>query len=183
MLAGSSPVREHSFCTAAGAPAAPLAGMLALGEWLRVKFFRALLLALACSAFSLSPLRAEATWLSDYHQAEEEAKAGHKLILLNFTGSDWCGWCMRLQAEVFSRPEFVDYAKQNLVLVTVDFPRAKPLSDEVRLQNRELAQKYGIQGFPTILVLNEDGKPVGAMGYLPGGPGPFIDELKKLPKS
>jgi thioredoxin-related protein len=157
--------------------------MLSVGEWFAVKTFRALFLAVACCALFFSSARAEATWLSDFHRAQEEAKASHKLLLLNFTGSDWCGWCIRLQAEVFSQPEFAEYAKQNLVLMTVDFPRAKPLSGEVRSQNMALAQKYGIEGFPTIVVLDADGKPVGLLGYLPGGPSAFIGELKKLPKS
>ena len=74
---------------------------------------------------SLSSARAEATWLTDFHRAQEEAKVGHKLLLLNFTGSDWCGWCMRLQAEVFSKLEFAEYAKQNLVLVSWIFRARK----------------------------------------------------------
>lgn len=147
-----------------------------------MKTFRALFLALACCALWLSSARAEPTWLTDFQRAQEEAKAGHKLLLLNFTGSDWCGWCMRLQAEVFGKPEFAEYAKQNLVLMTVDFPRAKPLNSEVRSQNATLAQKYGIEGFPTIVVLNGDGKMVGLLGYMPGGPSAFIGELKKVPK-
>jgi protein disulfide-isomerase len=127
--------------------------------------------------------RAESNWLTDFHRAQEEAKAGHKLLLVNFTGSDWCGWCKRLEAEVFSKQEFADYAKQNLVLMTADFPRAKPLSSEVRQQNATLAQKFGIEGFPTIVLLNGDGKMVGMLGYTSGGPSAFIEELKKVPKS
>jgi protein disulfide-isomerase len=148
-----------------------------------VKNFRSLFLAFAGCVVALSSTRAEVTWLTDFAQAQEEARAGHKLLLLNFTGSDWCGWCMRLQAEVFSKPEFAEYARQNLVLMEVDFPRARALSNEVRKQNATLAEKYGIDGFPTIVILNGDGKPVGLLGYMPGGPGAFIDQLKKLPKS
>ena len=125
-----------------------LAGTPSIGEWFPVKIFRVLFLTAACCALSLSSARAEATWLTDFHRAQEEAKAGHKLLLLNFTGSDWCGWCMRLQAEVFSKPEFAEYARQNLVLVELDFPRAKALSSEVRSQNAALAEKYGIEGLP-----------------------------------
>ena len=115
--------------------------------------------------------------------AQAEAKAGDKLLLLDFTGSDWCMWCRRLQAEVFSQPEFEEYAKKNLVLMAVDFPRAKPLTAEVRKQNATLAQKFEIEGFPTIVILNGDGKQVGLLGYVPGGPGAFIHELAKVPKS
>lgn len=145
-----------------------------------MKIFQVAALALL---LGLGSARADATWLTDFQKAQAEAKAGHKLILLEFTGSDWCIWCIRLEAEVFSQPEFADFAKKNLVLVRADFPRAKPLSAEVRKQNQELAQRYEIGGFPTIVVLNEEGKQVGLLGYVPGGPAPFLDELKKLPKS
>lgn len=145
-----------------------------------MKIFQIAALALL---LGLGSARADATWLTDFQKAQAEAKAGHKLILLEFTGSDWCIWCIRLEAEVFSQPEFADFAKKNLVLVRADFPRAKPLSAEVRKQNQELAQRYEIGGFPTIVVLNEEGKQVGLLGYVPGGPAPFLDELKKLPKS
>jgi len=148
-----------------------------------VKIYRAFLLAIASAALAFGSARAESNWLTDFHRAQEEAKAGHKLLLVNFTGSDWCGWCKRLEAEVFSKQEFADYAKQNLVLMTADFPRAKPLSSEVRQQNSTLAQKFGIEGFPTIVLLNGDGKMVGMLGYTPGGPSAFIEELKKVPKS
>ncbi|MDQ3200547.1 MAG: thioredoxin family protein [Verrucomicrobiota bacterium] len=147
-----------------------------------MKEIRLALLAAAFCLFSLPSARAEAKWLTDFTQAQAEAKAGHKLLLLDFTGSDWCGWCKRLQAEVFSKPEFEDYAKENLVLLKVDFPRAQPLSNELRKQNYELAAKFGVQGFPTIVVLNGDGKPVGLLGYVPGGPEAFLGELKKVPQ-
>jgi thioredoxin-related protein len=147
-----------------------------------VNIHRAFLLAIAAAALAVSSVRAESNWLTDFHRAQEEAKAGHKLLLINFTGSDWCGWCKRLDAEVFSKQEFADYAKQNLVLMTADFPRAKPLSSDVRQQNATLAQKFGIEGFPTIVLLNGDGKVVGALGYTPGGPSAFIEELKKVPR-
>ena len=140
------------------------------------------LLALALWGGALSAAQAEASWLTDYPKAQAEAKAGHKLLLLDFTGSDWCGWCKRLEAEVFSQPQFEEYAKKNLVLLRVDFPHAKPLSDELRQQNMDLARKYQVRGFPTILVLNGEGQTVGLLGYTPGGPEAFIGELKKVPQ-
>lgn len=101
---------------------------------------------------------------------------------MDFTGSDWCGWCIRLNREVFSRPEFKDYATKNLVLMEVDFPQRKQLAGSVKQQNEELAQHYQIQGFPTIVVLNSDGKKVGELGYMEGGPEAFIAQLEKLRK-
>jgi thioredoxin-related protein len=125
---------------------------------------------------------AGAEWISDYKKAQEEAKASNKLVLVNFTGSDWCGWCIKLDREVFSTPQFKDYASKNLVLMEADFPHAKPQSANVRKQNEELAMRYQIIGFPTIVVLDGDGKVVGELGYTPGGPGAFIAELEKLRK-
>ena len=127
--------------------------------------------------------RGDISWLTDYEQAKRQAKANHKLLLLDFTGSDWCGWCILLRKEVFSKPEFHEYANKNLVLMEVDFPRAKEQSKDVRLQNENLAQQYGIDGFPTILILNAEGKVVGALGYIQGGAAAFISELEKLRKS
>jgi thioredoxin-related protein len=148
-----------------------------------VKHIRRVFLAATLCALGLNSARAEANWLTDFAKARAEAKAGDKLLMLDFTGSDWCIWCRRLQAEVFSQPEFEGYAKKNLVLMKVDFPRAKPLSAEVSRQNVTLAQQFGLQGFPTIVILNGDGKQVGLLGYVPGGPGAFVGELEKIPKN
>lgn len=148
-----------------------------------MKIIRSAILALALCLPGFSSARADANWLTDFQKAQQEAKASHKLLLINFTGSDWCPWCIRLHREVFSQNEFADYAKNNLVLVVADFPRAKPVSREVRKQNSELAQRFNVEGFPTIVVLNGDGKEVAELGYMPGGPSAFIAELKKLPKS
>ena len=121
--------------------------------------------------------------MTDFAQAQAQAKAEGKLLLLDFTGSDWCGWCKLMEKEIFSQPAFADYAGKKLVLVRLDFPRAKPISPEVREQNQTLAQKFGIRGFPTIVMLNGDGKPVGELGYVRGGPDAFISQLEHLPKS
>lgn len=138
-------------------------------------------LAGALLSLFLVSARAEATWLTDLSKAQAEAKAQHKLLLLDFTGSDWCVWCKKLDAEVFKQPEFESYAKDHLVLLTVDFPRKTAVAPEVKKQNEELAQKFGIEGFPTIVVLNGDGKQVGELGYEPGGASAFVKQLKKLP--
>lgn len=122
-------------------------------------------------------------WLTNYKQAQDEAKTNKKLLLLDFTGSDWCGWCMKLEKEVFSQPEFKEYAAKNLVLLELDFPRGKRLSATEQSQNEALAQQHGVQGFPTIVVLNSEGKKVGELGYTPGGPSAFIAQLEKLRKS
>jgi len=149
-----------------------------------VKLCRLVLTTLAASVFLLGQFaRAESDWLNDYKKAQEEAKATNKVLLLNFTGSDWCGWCIKFDREVLSKPQFKDYARDNLVLVELDFPRAKPQSPEVRKQNRDLAQQYEVVGFPTIVILNSDGQTLWKFdGYFPGGPEAFIEQLQKLRK-
>ena len=122
-------------------------------------------------------------WLTDLPKAQEQAKAEKKLVMLDFTGSDWCGWCIKLNKEVFSQPEFSDYAKKNLVLVEVDFPRNKPQSEAQKKANTDLQAKYSVEGYPTIIVLDSNGKKVGELNYEPGGPKAFISELEKLKKN
>jgi thioredoxin-related protein len=125
---------------------------------------------------------AEAAWLTDYAKAQKQAAAENKPLVLNFTGSDWCGWCIRLDKEVFSQPEFVDYAKDNVVLVKLDFPRNKPQSDAEKKQNEALAEKFGIEGFPTIVVLDAKAQPIGKLGYERGGAAKWIGSLEKVTK-
>ena len=139
--------------------------------------------AAACVFLSAPFARADSGWLNDYKKAQQEATANHRFLLLDFTGSDWCGWCRKFDKEIWSQPQFKDYARENLVLLEVDFPRAKPQSVELKKQNQELAQQYEVQGFPTIVVLNGNGQKVWQYdGYFPGGPDAFIAELEKLPK-
>jgi len=124
---------------------------------------------------------ADAKWYYDVPQAQAVAKKEKKLVLLDFTGSDWCGWCKKLKAEIFSTPEFNNYARTNLVLVEIDFPHYKPLSPELMATNEKLQEKYGVQGFPTILVLDSNGKEIWRLGgYAPGTPADWIRTLDVL---
>jgi thioredoxin-related protein len=125
---------------------------------------------------------AKAGWLTSYDQAQKEAQSKNRLLLMDFTGSDWCGWCIMLDKEVFSKPEFKEYASKNLVLLELDFPRRKQMPPETAAQNEKLLMKYGIQGFPTVVVFDSSGKPLGALGYQAGGPQAFIEQLEKLRK-
>ena len=162
-------------------------------EILRVKTSRLLYFVGAAAALLLVySAHAESAWLTDFKEAQQKAKADNKLLLLDFTGSDWCGWCIKLRQEVFSRPEFKDYASKNLVLMEVDFPRAKPIADNVKQQNELLAEHFGVQGFPTIVVLDGDGKKIAEFGYEAGvpplsrrpeaTPAAFIANIEKLRK-
>jgi thioredoxin-related protein len=123
-------------------------------------------------------------WLTDLSAAQAKAKAENKMILLDFTGSDWCGWCIKFKKEVYSTPEFAEYAAKNLVLVELDFPHEKPQSDELKKANKALQQKYKVRGFPTTVILNGGGEKLkDFVGYQEGGPGAFIAQLEKLKKS
>jgi protein disulfide-isomerase len=125
---------------------------------------------------------AELDWMTDLPKAQEKAKTEKKMVMLDFTGSDWCGWCKKLHKEVFSTDDFGKYAKTNLVLVEVDFPRNKQLTPAQKSANNALQAKYRVQGYPTIIVLNSAGAKVAELGYQPGGPQPFIAQLDKAKK-
>ena len=148
-----------------------------------VKTPRLFLVAAAVLLVFAAFARAESNWLHDFSKAQEEAKANHKLLFLNFTGSDWCGWCIKFDKEVLSQPQFKNFAHDNLVLLELDFPRRTSQPAEVKKQNVQLAQQYEVLGFPTIVVLNSNGQKVWQFdGYFPGGPEAFIEQLQKLPK-
>ena len=142
-----------------------------------------LVAATVCISLGAACSHGESGWLNDYKRAQQEAKTNNKFLLLDFTGSDWCGWCKKLDKEILSQSQFKDYARENLVLLEVDFPRAKPQNAEVRKQNQELAQQYQVEGFPTIVVLNGDGQKLWQYdGYFPDGLAAFIVQLEKLRK-
>jgi protein disulfide-isomerase len=123
---------------------------------------------------------AELDWMTDLGKAQAKAKEENRLVLMDFTGSDWCPWCIKLRKEVFSTPEFTEYAKKNLVPVEIDFPQRKQQPAELKKANRALQAKYEIRGYPTVVVLNGQGKKVGELGYEAGGPKPFIAKLQEL---
>ena len=146
-----------------------------------LRFIPALAIVFGLAGTSFSA--AKSGWLTDYKQAQQEAKASNKLLLLDFTGSDWCGWCIKMDREVFSNPKFKEYASKNLVLLELDFPRRKPQSESERKQNEQLAGQYRIEAFPTLVVLNGDGKKLWENpGFFPDGVEAFIAELEKLRK-
>lgn len=117
-------------------------------------------------------------WNANLEKAIEQAKKENKAVLVNFTGSDWCIWCKRLSAEVFQQKEFEEYAKKSLVLVMLDFPKDIEQTQETKEYNNKLAQKYGIQGFPTILLIDGQGKLVAQTGYQAGGAAKYVEHLK-----
>lgn len=124
---------------------------------------------------------ADSAWTTSAPAALAQAKKDHKLVLLDFTGSDWCPPCKRLEAEILSQPRFLDYAKTNLVLVQVDFPAQKKQSAALREANNELQEKYNVQGYPTLLLLKPDGTVIwNHVGYLEGGPSALVEQVEAI---
>ena len=123
----------------------------------------------------------KAGWTDNQTKALAQAKVEKKLVLMDFTGSDWCSWCIRMDKEVFDTAEFKDYAKDKLVLVEVDYPHQKAQSPQVKKQNEALQTKYNVEGYPTMIVVDGDGKTVKVFdGYQEGGAKGFVEQLKKL---
>jgi protein disulfide-isomerase len=129
----------------------------------------------------------ELKWETNLEQASQIAIKTKKPLLLFFTGSDWCGWCIRLQNEVLKKPEFAAWAKENVVLVELDFPRRTPQLPEIQKQNMELQQIFEVRGYPTIWLANptkKDGKTnlekLGSTGYVAGGPAKWLETANQI---
>jgi thioredoxin-related protein len=117
-------------------------------------------------------------WQSNYDAALKQAAAENKYMLVSISGMEWCGWCIRLEDEVFSKPEFISYAKDNLICVLLDFPRGKELPKAQKDANQALLEKFQVQGFPTVLIFNPQGKGIVRDGYRPGGPAKYVEFIK-----
>ena len=142
-----------------------------------------LLFALVAGLAVWSLAAAELDWTTDLAKAQAQAKKDNKLVLLDFTGSDWCPWCIKFEKEVLNTPEFVEYTKANLVPVLLDFPRTKAQTDALKQANKVLKEKYKVEGFPTYVLLNAGGKEIGRQtGYEKGGPKAFIAKIDGFKK-
>jgi protein disulfide-isomerase len=142
-----------------------------------------LLVALAIGCLWLQTQAAESTSLTDLPKAEALAKSQNKIVLMDFTGSDWCPWCIKFDKEVLNTPEFQDYAAKNVVLVELDYPNKIVQSDDLKKANAALRDQYKIEGFPTLVVLDKNGKEIGRqVGYSEGGPKAFIAKLDGFKK-
>ncbi len=119
-------------------------------------------------------------WSDNFEETVAKAKAENKYVFLNFSGSDWCSWCIKLDKEVLSQTVFQDYAKKNLILMVADFPRYKELPLELAEQNQKLAEKYEIEGYPTVIILDPNSKVAGVTGYQFGGAKQYVDHIKEI---
>jgi thioredoxin-related protein len=145
--------------------------------------WRAFAAAIPALILTFSPsLRAGEGWGSNFEEAKAAASRDQKDILMDFTGSDWCSWCMKLQKEVFTKESFKQEAPKHFVLLELDFPQQKELPKELKAQNEKLQETYAIEGFPTILLADAKGRPYAKTGYQPGGPESYNDHLASLRK-
>jgi len=137
---------------------------------------------LLCSTGLTAQEDSHGKWFADFDTAAAEAKKAGKDLLVDFTGSDWCGWCIKLHKEVFGHEEFTKGVENNFVLVALDFPHDEEVMAKVPNpeRNRELQEKYGITGFPTVLAMTPDGEVFGRTGYQRGGVEPYLKSLEEM---
>lgn len=141
-------------------------------------------LTLGSLAVLSTPVHADQTWFDDFDAAAAAAKEQGKDLLVDFTGSDWCGWCIKLHDEVFQHDTWMESAQKDYILVALDFPRAEEIKAKVPNpeRNEELQAKYGVRGFPTILMMTADGEVYGRTGYQAGGPEKYLEHMQELRK-
>lgn len=140
-----------------------------------------IIIALFLIVGSLSMQAQELTWETNLEAATKVSMKTKKPLMLFFTGSDWCGWCIRLQKEVFTTPDFAKWAKNNVVLVELDFPRRTPQEEKIKIQNAQMQQLFQVQGYPTVWLVNPTKvkekfnlDKLGSTGYVAGGPSAWI---------
>lgn len=129
---------------------------------------------------SIPVFAADNGWQTNLEAAKKIAEKDNKVILMDFSGSDWCGWCIKLDKEVFSQAAFKDYAKDNLILVMVDFPKKKQLDAATKAANKALMEKYGVKGFPTVVLVDSKGTVIAQTGYRSGGAAAYVEHIKEL---
>ncbi|GAB4397950.1 MAG: hypothetical protein OHK0053_15510 [Microscillaceae bacterium] len=141
-------------------------------------------LALTFFTFATLPKTDEIKWETDFDEALKLAKKSpKKKMFILFTGSDWCGWCIKLNREVFLKEAFERYAQDNFIMVKLDFPRKSAQTEAEKARNTALAREYGVQGFPTVLIMDKDKKVLHVTGYLNGGPENYVKHLQESLKT
>lgn len=146
-----------------------------------------LLLFVSLSSFFVQA-QEDLTWYTDMSKASELSMKEEKPLMMFFTGSDWCGWCIRLQKEVFKTEDFINWANKNVILVELDFPRKTPQDEALKMQNQQLQQIFQVRGYPTVWLVNpekkEDGKinlnALGSTGYVAGGPEKWLESANAI---
>ena len=158
--------------------------------FIKITTMKKLLVITLLFASTIAFSQEKAKWYIDFEKAAQVSLQTGKPILADFTGSDWCGWCIKLKKEVFNTSQFKDWADQNVVLLELDYPRRKQQDEKIKKQNRELQQIFQVRGYPTIHIFNVkvnkenqlEFVPLGQTGYVAGGPTPWINKAKSIMK-
>lgn len=146
------------------------------GERTMKKLILFLLITLSGAAFPLSAVPPERNWFTDFGKAQQEAQTKKLPMFLLFTGSDWCPWCVKLRKESLDTKEFKEYVAKDAIFLYLDFPSHVQLPKRIKEQNANLARRYGVNSFPTTVIINADGDELGRIyGFRP-----IADYLKEL---
>lgn len=140
-----------------------------------MKNWLAVLLSLSCWAWAWGE-----GWLLDWEQARQLSQSSRRPVMMEFTGSDWCGWCTRLREEVLDTPRFKEWANTRVILLEVDLPMFTRQEEPRRRQNEALAKKFQVDTFPTVIFLDDKGQEIGRLEYLEGGPEPWVKAAEKI---
>ena len=134
---------------------------------------------ISCQINSNSNENTEKIWLTDVSQAIVESKISGKPIFAFFTGKEWCSWCKKLERQILSKEQFINYAKENLVLLELDFPRGRRNLPQKQI---ELARKFKIKGYPTVILMDSSTNKIAKTGYESMSPEQYVDHVKVLLK-
>ena len=134
---------------------------------------------ISCQMNTNSSEESKKIWLTDVSQAIEESKVSGKPIFVFFTGKEWCSWCKKLERQVLSKEGFINYAKENLVLLELDFPRGRRNLPQKQI---ELARKFNIKGYPTVILMDSSTKKIAKTGYEAMSPEQYVEHVKALLK-
>ena len=137
------------------------------------------LFCISCQINTNSSEELEKIWLTDVSQAIEQSKVSGKPIFAFFTGKEWCSWCKKLERQILSKEQFINYAKENLVLLELDFPRGRRNLPQKQI---ELARKFNIRGYPTVILMDSSTNKIAKTGYESMSPEQYVDHVKVLLK-
>ena len=137
------------------------------------------LFSISCQINTNSSEELEKIWLTDVSQAIEQSKVSGKPIFAFFTGKEWCSWCKKLERQILSKEQFINYAKENLVLLELDFPRGRRNLPQKQI---ELARKFNIKGYPTVILMDSSTNKIAKTGYEAMSPEQYVDHVKVLLK-
>jgi thioredoxin-related protein len=160
------------------------AGVLTVSHLMKIRSFLGLIASLLIGCMAAQAEGAQgAHWFTNFEEAVQQAKSTHHNILINFTGSDWCPVCKIMDKEVLDTPQFEKYADGNLVLMMADFPQTKPLPAPLADQNAKLQAAYGVEDFPSFILVDKSGNVLGRQtGMVEGGAAAFIKKIESFEK-